>query len=119
MQVSEGGLQQLGEAGSPGLPRGRLLALEVRGLLVLQLQLHQLQHQGLVPHRPLGGRPALGERPQVRDGEAEAEDGVGREEGEGGVQLAALGLRRRSRNVLITQGPFSLPLLSCFRRRAS
>lgn len=35
VQVGEGGLQQLGEAGSPRLSRGSLLALEVRGLLVL------------------------------------------------------------------------------------
>ncbi len=54
MQVGEGGLQQLGEARSPRLSRGSLLTLEVRGLLVLQLQLGQLQHQGLLPHRPLG-----------------------------------------------------------------
>lgn len=92
VQVSEGGLQQLGKAGSPRLSRGSLLALEVGGLLMLQLQLHQLQHQGLLPHRPLGRRPALRERPQVGYGEAKLEDGVGGEEGEGGAQLTALGL---------------------------
>lgn len=85
MHVCEGGLQQLGEAGSPRLSRGSLLALEVRGLLVLQLQLRQLQHQGLLPHCPLGWRSTLGERPQVGYGEAKDKDGVGGEEGEGGA----------------------------------
>lgn len=85
MHVCEGGLQQLGEAGSPRLSRGSLLALEVRGLLVLQLQLRKLQHQGLLPHCPLGWRSTLGERPQVGYGEAKDKDGVGGEEGEGGA----------------------------------
>lgn len=94
VQVGEGGLQQLGEAGSPRLSRGSLLGLEVWGLLVLQLQLRQLQHQGLLPHCPLGRRSTLRERPQVGYGETKPEDGVGGEKGEGGAQLAALGLRK-------------------------
>lgn len=94
MQVSEGGLQQLCEAGGPRLPHRRLLTLEVRGLLVLQLQLRQLQHESLLPHCPLGRRATLREGPQVGYGETKPEDGVWGEEGEGGVQLAALGLRR-------------------------
>lgn len=100
MQVSEGGLQQLSEAGSPRLSWSGLAALEVRGLLVLQFQLHQLQHQGLLPHRPLRRRSALGEGPQVGYGETKPEDGVWGEEGEGGAQLGALGLRgNKERNV--------------------
>lgn len=59
MQVGEGGLQELGEAGSPWLSRGRLLALQIRCFLVLQLQLRQLQHQCLLPHCPLGWRLSL------------------------------------------------------------
>lgn len=42
MQVCEGGLQQLGELGSPWLSRGSVLALEVWRLLVPQLQVCQL-----------------------------------------------------------------------------
>lgn len=76
VQVSEGGLQQLGKAGSPWLSRGGLFTLEVWGLLVLQLQLCQLQHQHLLPHCPLSRRSALGEGPQVRYGESKPEDGV-------------------------------------------
>lgn len=95
MQVCEGGLQQLGEAGSPRLSRGGVLALEVWRLLVLQLQLCQLQHQGLAPHCPLGRRSTLWERPQVRYGEAKDKDSMGGEEGERGAQLHALGLREK------------------------
>ncbi len=101
MQVDEGGLQQLGEAGSPWLSLGRLLSLEVWGLLVLQLQLRQLQHQGLLPHGPLGRRSTLREGPQVGYGEAKPEDGVGGEEGEGGAQLTALGLRGETGRYLV------------------
>lgn len=101
MQVGEGGLQQLGEAGSPRLTRGSLLALEIRGLLVLQLQILQFQHQGLLPHCPLGRRSTLREGPQVGDGETKPEDGVGGDEGEGGAQLAALGLKRDGEKVFI------------------
>lgn len=97
MQVREGGLQQLGEARSPRLSRGSLLALEVRGLLVLQLQLRQLQHQGLRPHRPLSWWSALGGRSQVWYGEAEDKDGVGGEKGEGGAKLNVLDLRGEKR----------------------
>lgn len=85
MQVCEGGLQQLGEAGSPRLSWGSLLTLEVRGLLVLQLQLRQLQYQGLLPHCPLGRRSTLRERPQVGYGEAKDKNSVGGQEGERGA----------------------------------
>lgn len=102
MKVSEGGLQQLGEARSPWLSRGGLFALEVWGLLVLQLQLCQLQHQRLLPHCPLGRRSAFGEGPQVGNGESKPEDGVRREESEGGVELSALCLREKKvRNLLV------------------
>lgn len=96
VQVGEGGLQQLGKTRRPRLSWGSLLALEVRGLLVLQLQLTQLKHQGLLPHCPLGRRSTLREGPQVRYGETKPQDGVRGEEGEGGAQLAALGLGRES-----------------------
>lgn len=92
VQVAEGSLQQLGEAWSPGLSWGSLTTLEVRSLLVLQFQLHQLQDQGLLPHCPLSWRPTQRKGPQVRNGETKLEDGVWGEEGEGGAQLSALGL---------------------------
>lgn len=102
MQVSEGGLQQLGEAGSPWLSWGGLFPLEVWGLLVLQLQLCQLQNQRLLPHCPLCRRSALGKGPQVGYGESKPEDGVRREESEGGVELCALGLRgKKVKNLLV------------------
>lgn len=44
VQVCEGSLQQLGEAGRARVLNACLLFLEVRGLLVLQLQLRQFQH---------------------------------------------------------------------------
>lgn len=104
MQVCEGGLQQLGEARSPRLSRGSLFPLEVWGLLVLQLQLRQLQHQGLRPHRPLSWRSALGERPQVGYGEAKDKDGVGGDKGEGGAKLNVLDLRGKKgrKNLSVT-----------------
>lgn len=83
MQVSERGLQELCEAGNQRLPRCGLVVLEVWGLLVLQLQLHQLQHQSLLPHGSLARWSADMERPQVCNGEAKPEDGVRGEEGEG------------------------------------
>lgn len=98
MHVYERGLQQLGETGAPLLPRGRLLALQVQGLLVLQLQLCQLQHQRLLPHCPLGWWPTQRGRPQVWDGEAKSEHGVGGQEGEGRAKFDALGLRRKKRD---------------------
>lgn len=69
------------------------IRLKVRALLGSDIQVTQLQHQVLLPHGPLGRRASEGVRPEVRDGEAELEDGVGREEGERGVQLTALSLR--------------------------
>lgn len=93
VQVGEGGLQQLGEAGGPRLSGCSLLTLQVWGLLVFQLKLCHLQHQGLLPHRPLGRRPTLWEGPQVRYGETKSEDGVRRQEGEGGAELSAVSLR--------------------------
>lgn len=93
MQVCERRLQQLGEAGGPQMPCVRMLFLEVRGLLVLQLQLSQLQYQRLLPHCSLGRRLSVGEGPQVRYGETEDKDSVGGEEGEGGVHFHTLDLR--------------------------
>lgn len=93
VQVGEGGLQQLGEAGGPRLSRCSLLTLQVWGLLVLQLKLCHLQHQGFLPHRPLSWRPTLWEGLQIRYGETKSEDGVRRQEGEGGVELGAVSLR--------------------------
>lgn len=63
MQVSKGSLKELGEAGSPRLSWVSLLTLKIRGLLMLQLQIRQLQHQGLLPHCPLVGGTALREGP--------------------------------------------------------
>lgn len=87
MEVCEGGLQQLGEA---GLARGIGLTLEVGGLLVLQFQFCELHHQRLLPHRLLVGRAALREGSQVGYGEAKNKSSVGREEGEGGAYFSAL-----------------------------
>lgn len=70
-----------------------MIWLEIKALLGADVQVTQLQYQGLLPHSSLRRRASEGERPEVRDGEAELEDGVGREEGERGVQLSALGLR--------------------------
>lgn len=98
MQVSERGLQELCEARNQGLPWGSLVALEVRGLLVLQLQLHQLQHQSLLPHCSLARWSADVKRPQVCYGEAKPEDGVRGEEGEGRGELKTLSLKGKKIN---------------------
>lgn len=89
MQVCEGGLQQLVEAGSPWLSRVQLM-LEIRGLLVPQLQFCKLHNQSLLPHRPLVGGPTLREGSKVRYGEAKDKSSVGRKEGEGGEYFSAL-----------------------------
>lgn len=100
VQIGERCHQQLRQTGSPRLPRAGLLALEVRGLLVLQLQFHQLQHQGLLPDCPLGWWPSFGGRPQVWDGEPEPQCGVGGEQGEGGAEFSALRLKgQRARKI--------------------
>lgn len=93
VQVRKGRLQQLGEAGGTRVRRARLLLLEVWGLLVLQLQLRQLQHQRLWPHCLLARRSALRNGPQVGYGEAKDQDSVGGEEGEGGAKFRTLDQR--------------------------
>lgn len=93
MKVCEGRLQQLGEARGTRVPRARLLLLEVRGLLVLQLQLCQFQHQRLRPYCFLGRWSAVRKGPQVRNGKAKDQDSVGGKEGEGGANFRALGKR--------------------------
>lgn len=90
MQVCKGGLQQLGEAGSPWLSCVILLTLEVRGLLVLQFQFCKLHYQRLLPHCLLVGWATHREGSQVRDGEAKDKSSVGRKEGERGVYFSAL-----------------------------
>lgn len=89
MQVCEGGLQQLVEAGSPRLSCVQLM-LEIRGLLVLQLQFCKLHNQSLLPHRLLVGGTTLREGSKVRYGEAKDKSSVGRKEGEGGEYFSAL-----------------------------
>lgn len=93
MQVCERCLQQLGEAGGSQMCCVRIVFLEVRGLLMLQLQLSQLQYQRLLPHCSLGRRSSVGGWPQVGYGEAKDKDGVGGEEGEGGAHFHTLALR--------------------------
>lgn len=89
VQVCKGGLQQLGEAGSPWLSCVTLLTLEVRGLLVLQFQFCKLHYQRLLTHCLLVGWATHRVGSQVRDGEAKDKSSVGREEGERGVYFSA------------------------------
>lgn len=100
MHICESGLQQLGET---GLPWCRLLALEIRRLLVLQFQLRQFQHQGLLPHCPLRRRPAQRERSQVWDGEPKSEHSVWGHESEGGAELDTLGLKRQKEKKVFSE----------------
>lgn len=95
VQVCKGGLQQLGEAGSPWLSCVILLTLEVRGLLVLQFQFCKLHNQRLLPHCLLVGWATLREGSQVGDGETKDKSSVGREEGERGVYFSALCLGKK------------------------
>lgn len=101
VQVREGSLQQLGEAGGTRVPRACLLLLEVWGLLVLQLQLRQLQHQRLRPHCFLARRSALRNGAQVGYGEAKDQDSVGGQEGEGGAKFRTLDPRGGTQSVQI------------------
>lgn len=98
MQVCEGGLQQLVEAGSPWLSRVQLM-LEIRGLLVLQLQFCKLHNQSLLPHRLLVGGTTLREGSKVRYGEAKDKSSVGRKEGEGGEYFNALCLGEKKQKI--------------------
>lgn len=101
VQVREGSLQQLGEAEGTRVPPTCLFLLEVRGLLVLQLQLRQLQHQRLRPHCFLARRSALRNGPQVGYWEAEDQDSVGGQEGEGRAKFRTLDQRGGTQSVQI------------------
>lgn len=103
MQVCKGGLQQLGEAGSPRLSCGILLTLEVRGLLVLNFQFCKLHNQRLRPHCLLVGWATFREGSQVRYGEAKDKSSVGREEDEGGVYFSALCLGREMKKLSVSR----------------
>lgn len=110
MQVCEGGLQQLVEAGSPWLSRVQLM-LEIRGLLVLQLQFCKLHNQSLLPHRLLVGGTTLREGSKVRYGEAKDKSSVGRKEGEGGEYLSALWGKKKTKNLSVFRKSLFSPYL--------